>query len=232
MKITKHGKFAHKLTRFGLINCYLVEDGDSLILVDTNLPNSAEAIMNAAADIGKPITKMVITHGHSDHIGSAEALAAQLPAIEFYVSARTAAYMRGDFALPAGDTAPVRKGNFPLVSVTPTQEVADGDQVGPLRVLSALGHTRDQIALFDTRDNTLFAGDSWQSTGSVAVMGDTRWLFPFPSLISWSKRACVESAERALALEPNRLCAGHGPVIENALPIMRTAYARAKKKIS
>ncbi|MFT7586937.1 MAG: hypothetical protein ACI9EW_003377, partial [Cellvibrionaceae bacterium] len=61
----------------------------------------------------------------------------------------------------------------------------------------------------------------------VAVMGDTRWRFPFPSLITWDKHTSIQSAERTLTFNPGRLCCGHGRVIENASSIMQTAYQRA-----
>lgn len=230
MKVTKHGNNVYKLTRFRLMNCYLVEDGDSLILVDANLPNLADAILAAAANIGKPITKIVLTHGHQDHVGSLEALVEKLPDVEVYASKRTVAYWNGDFSLPAGDTGSVRTGNFPQMSVKPTRKVADGEMVGSLLVIDSPGHTREHISWFDTRDKTLFAGDSWQTAGGLAVMGDVRWLFPFPGMITWSKAASLKSAERALALSPQRLCCGHGQVLENALPQMQAAYARAKGK--
>ena len=54
MKITNHGDAVYKLTRLGLINCYLLVDGDELSLIDANLSGSADAILKAAAEIGKP----------------------------------------------------------------------------------------------------------------------------------------------------------------------------------
>ncbi|MFT7585894.1 MAG: glyoxylase-like metal-dependent hydrolase (beta-lactamase superfamily II), partial [Cellvibrionaceae bacterium] len=163
MKISKHGKTTCKLTRLGLVNCYLVDEGETLTLVDANLSGSANLILKAAADIGKPITKIVITHAHIDHVGSIDALAIELPEIEFYASTCSAAYMKGDFSLPAGDTGTVKKGNFPAVALRPTQIIKDGDQIGSLIAIDSPGHTRDHISWLDERDNTLYCGDSWQS---------------------------------------------------------------------
>lgn len=230
MKITKHGESSYKLTRFGLMNCYLVDEGNSLTLVDANLPNSADSILKAAADIGKPITKIVITHAHMDHVGSVDAIGAKLPDVEFYISARSAAYMQGDFTLPASDTGSVRSNNFPLVKHKPTKTVGEGEHIGSLTVIESPGHCRDHISWFDRRDGTLYCGDSWQSAGGVAVMGDTRWLFPLPALVTWDKKVSLQSAEHTLTFNPTRLCPGHGKVVENAFPIMQAAYQRAAKR--
>ena len=231
MKVSKHGENSYKLTRFGLMNCFLVDEGDSLTLVDANLPNSADSILNAAADVGKPITKIVITHAHMDHIGSVDSLAEKLPNVELYTSDRSAAYMQGDFSLPASDTGSVKTGNFPAVNLRPTHTIADGDQIGSLIAINSPGHTRDHISWFDQRDGTLYCGDSWQSAGGVAVMGDTRWLFPMPAMVTWDKQVSLKSAKHTLTFNPARLCPGHGKVVENAFSIMQAAYQRAAKRL-
>ncbi|MFK7804052.1 MAG: MBL fold metallo-hydrolase [Anaerolineae bacterium] len=231
MRVIKSGQSTYQLTRLGLMNCYLVDEGESLTLIDANLPNSADAILKAAADIGKPIRKIVITHAHMDHVGSVDQLAEKLTGVEFYASARSAAYMQGDFSLPASDSGSVKMGNFPLVKTPVTQQIKDGDTVGSLIAIDSPGHTRDHISWLDQRDGTLYSGDSWQSAGGVAVMGDTRWLFPMPSLITWDKQVSVQSAKRTLSFNPKRLCPGHGKVIDNAFTKMQAAYKRAEGKL-
>ncbi len=231
MRIRKHGSYSYQLTRLGLMNCYLVEDENSLILVDANLPGSADSILSAARDIGKPIEKILITHAHSDHVGSVDELVKALPNVELIVSERSAAYMRGDFSLPAEDNGSVKESNFPKLSSVPTQIGKPGDKIGPMMMVSSAGHTRDHVSWFDERDQTLYCGDSWQSAGGVAVMGDTRWRFPLPALVTWDKNVSLQSAANTLDLNPQRLCSGHGKVVENAYPIMQAAFERAKRKL-
>ena len=231
MKVTKHGSYTYKLTRLGLMNCFLVEEGSGLVLIDANLPGSADSILSAASDIGKPIEKILITHAHSDHVGSVDGLIKALPAIELITSERSAAYMRGDFTLPAGDEGAVKESNFPKLNAIPTKIMQPGEKIGPFMMVSSPGHTRDHVSWFDEREQTLYCGDSWQSAGGVAVMGDTRWLFPLPALVTWNKQVSLQSAANTLDLNPQRLCCGHGKVIENAHPIMQAAYQRAKRKI-
>ena len=231
MKVTKHGAYTYKLTRLGLMNCFLVENDHDLYLVDANLSNSADAILKAAADIGKPITKILLTHAHADHVGSVDELVTKLTQVDLVTTQNMAAFMQGNFTLPAGDQGAVKASNFPRVNSIPTQLIKNGDKVGSLIVVDSPGHTRNHISWFDERDQTIYCGDSWQSAGGVAVMGDIRWLFPLPVYATWSKQVSLQSAAETLKLSPNRLCCGHGKVVENALPIMQAAYERAKAKI-
>ncbi|WP_043444173.1 MBL fold metallo-hydrolase [Arthrobacter sp. L77] len=58
-------------------NVYLVEDDDGLLLVDTGLPRSKNVLLAALARIGRTVQDIrgiVLTHGHFDHVGTAEHL--------------------------------------------------------------------------------------------------------------------------------------------------------------
>lgn len=59
----------------GLVNFYLVEDGDQVAIVDAGWPRSWSQVQEAVASIGrKPadIGTVLLTHGHPDHLGAAE----------------------------------------------------------------------------------------------------------------------------------------------------------------
>ncbi len=56
----------------GLVNWYLVEEGNELTLVDAGWPRSWPHVEAAVAQLGHPITAIVLTHAHPDHLGAAE----------------------------------------------------------------------------------------------------------------------------------------------------------------
>ena len=56
------------------INCYFVEEDAGLTLIDAALPFCAKKILESARKIGKPITNIIITHAHDDHIGALDAI--------------------------------------------------------------------------------------------------------------------------------------------------------------
>ena len=95
MKVTRHTPNLVRLTRLGMVNAFLVVEDDGLTLVDTMLPRSQDAILAAARDLGKPIARIVLTHAHSDHVGSLDALAAALPNATVAISARDARFLAG-----------------------------------------------------------------------------------------------------------------------------------------
>ncbi len=55
------------------INLYLVEDGEGYALIDTGIgTKETESLWNMIFEsLGKPITKVIVTHMHPDHIGMA-----------------------------------------------------------------------------------------------------------------------------------------------------------------
>src|SRR4029078_11170581 len=59
----------------GSINAYLVADGSEVTIVDAGLPGSGRAPPAELAAMGRTlddVRAMVLTHGHSDHVGFAE----------------------------------------------------------------------------------------------------------------------------------------------------------------
>jgi glyoxylase-like metal-dependent hydrolase (beta-lactamase superfamily II) len=214
MRVSTIGPDLVQLTRFGCINAYLVREKDGWTLIDTGVAGSARAILAAAAEHGAPIRRIVLTHGHNDHAGALNALAAALPEAEVMVGAREARLMAGDRTLAPGEPQAKVPGQFSRPAVPPARLLEDGDRIGALRVVDAPGHTPGQIALLDERHGTLFAGDAYVVTGGLAVPGVWRWTFPFPVFATWHKPTALATARRLAALRPAALAAGHGAVLD------------------
>lgn len=225
-----HGAYCTKITRFGVMNSYLVEEADGLTAIDTGMAGSAGTILAAAQAIDKPIRRVLLTHAHTDHAGSLDALMAHLPDAEFLCSAQTARFLVGEKRLDAGQAQHRLRGSFVRRKTKAAHTLADGDRVGSLQVFAAPGHAPDQVAFLDTRDGTLYAGDALQTQGGLAVSGDMRWRFPLPAWATWHKLTALESARRLAALNPTRLAVGHGPVLEQPQIELAAVIERAAKK--
>jgi glyoxylase-like metal-dependent hydrolase (beta-lactamase superfamily II) len=227
VKATQHGDHLHKLTRLGMVNCYLVREEDGLTLVDTGLPGTANDIIKAADAAGGEIRRIALTHAHGDHVGSLEALHGKLPDAEVAISERDARFLRGDMSLDPDEPQSKLKGSYTEVDVEPARLLQPGDRVGSLEVVASPGHTPGHVAFLDTRDRTLIAGDAFQTLGGIAVAGKLRPLFPLPALATWHKPAALQSAIALRALDPSRLAVGHGRVIDSPAGAMDGAIANA-----
>lgn len=218
----------NRISQFGLINAYLVDEGDALTLVDTGMTGNAKRIVAAAATLGKPITTIAITHAHDDHVGSLDALVAQLPGVEVVISTRDARLLAGDKSLDPGEPQGKLKGGLKGAKTKPTRTVEPGERIGSLEVHAAPGHTPGQVAFLDTRDRSLYCGDSYATIGGIATCAKGKAIFPLPSLATWDKGLAVETAKALRALDPARLAPGHGKVVEAPAAGMDAAIARGK----
>lgn len=228
MRTTPHGDRLAQLTRLGAVNCYLVAEDDGLTLVDTMISGSAGGILAAARQLGAPIVRVALTHAHSDHVGSVDALRRELPDAEISITARDARFLRGDRSLDAGEPQGKPRGGLPTLETAPDRELHAGETVGSLEVVPSPGHTPGHAAFLDRRDRTLIAGDALQTLGGIAVSGTVRPLFPFPALATWDKALARQSAQALRALGPSRLAVGHGRVLEDPLAEIDRAIAAAK----
>jgi glyoxylase-like metal-dependent hydrolase (beta-lactamase superfamily II) len=213
----------------GIVNVYFVKEDDGLTVIDTALSMSAGKIVKTAAEIGAPIQRIVITHDHMDHIGGLDKLHALVPDAEVIVSARTAEFMRGEMELKPDETVGKLRGGYVKVETTPTRTVDEGEMIGSLQVVTAPGHSPDQIALLDTRDQSLIAGDAYVTLFGTVVSGKVNWLFPLPAFATWHKGTALETAKKLRALNPSLLAVGHGKVLTDPLPEMDKAIAAAEK---
>jgi glyoxylase-like metal-dependent hydrolase (beta-lactamase superfamily II) len=206
------------------VNCYLVEEEYTLTLVDAALPFSAKGILQTAQNIGKPITAIVLTHAHSDHLGALDAIKLAYPKAEVSISARDARLLAGDKrSLVDEPSSPIKGGVPKNIKTKPDRLLKEGDRIGSLEVIFSPGHTPGSISLMDMRNRSLIAGDALHTRGGVAVSGTLKPLFPFPALATWNKLSALESAKKLRDLHPALLAVGHGKMIWNPDPSFNKA---------
>lgn len=214
-----------QLTKWGLINAYLVREADGFTLIDTTM-SATDEIIAAATNAGAEIKRIAITHGHSDHVGSLDGLREKLgPGVAVLISDTDARLLAGesvDFG-PGGR----KRGAFPKLATAPDVRLVPGDRVESLEVIAAPGHTPGQIAFYDTRDNSLIAGDAFAGVGGLQIPNRPRLPFPFPALATCNRPQALETARALRALEPTTLVVGHGPAFPSPLGAMDTALAAA-----
>src|SRR3954469_25295574 len=113
-----------RVSRFGFVNAYLVDEGDGLTLIDTMLPKSGKVVLAKAEELGRPIVRIALTHAHGDHVGSLDELAQQIPDAEVSISVRDSRLLAGDKTLDPGEEIGKLRGSYPRVKTKPGRLLA------------------------------------------------------------------------------------------------------------
>ncbi len=214
------------------VNCYLVEEDDGLTLIDAGLGFCANGILRAAEQIGKPITKIVLTHAHEDHVGALDPIKMALPEVPVYISSRDYRLMNNDRSLdPHEDQTPIKGGVPKDLKTRANILLKEGELVGSLTAIETPGHTPGSMSFLDLRTKALIAGDAFQTRGGIAVAGDIKPFFPFPAFGTWSKKTALASAKKLLSYQPKLLAVGHGEMVENPVAVMEKAVEVFNRKI-
>jgi glyoxylase-like metal-dependent hydrolase (beta-lactamase superfamily II) len=226
VKLKQETKNLFRLTRFGMVNCFLVREDDGFTLVDTGIAGTAPGILQAARRLDASIKRIVLTHAHIDHIGALEAIVRDVPNIDLSISQRESRLLARDFSLDVGESGKKLIG-FPGARSRPTRLLLDGDRVGSLQAIFSPGHTPGHMAYLDVRDGSLIAGDAFTTQMGVVAAGVFKLFFPFPALFSWNRESAAESARKLCNLNPTRLAVGHGMTVQSPLAAMGQAIELA-----
>ena len=162
------------------VNCYLIEDGNQMTLVDGGLPAFRRQFDEYLRSRGRSVTDVdavILTHAHSDHVGFAETVRTDAPA-PVYVHeadadmARTGKVHPRDGSLfpyfrhpaiwklfvVAGKSGAGRTPN--IQEVTTFSEPVDLDVPGRPRIVLTPGHSPGHVCFHLPDRGVLFVGDA------------------------------------------------------------------------
>ena len=171
MRVVALGSGVYRIPTAGdYINSFaLVEDDGSVTLVDTGTRFARKKILNGLAQIGKhpyDVGRIILTHAHSDHAGSAATLVSRSKAQGATVHAADEQCVRTGVPAPAAGKFVQITNKIPGFGWKPcpvVQVVNDGDVLdvaGGMSVHHTPGHTPGHISLLHRESELLITGDS------------------------------------------------------------------------
>jgi glyoxylase-like metal-dependent hydrolase (beta-lactamase superfamily II) len=232
----------HRLGTNSAVNSYLVQAAGEVTIIDAAMPGFYSDIPDELAAMGRSIADvkaLLLTHGHSDHIGYAERLRREHE-VPVLVHEADAALARGEVPNPSKGWGPVKLGpllgflwlglthgglrpqNLQVVST-----FGDGatlDVPGSPKVILTPGHTPGSAALHFEHHGTLLVGDAF-ATYAVTTGRRGPQVAPF----SADAMQSVASLSRLEELPVQLVLPGHGAAwtdgIAEAVRLVRASFA-------
>lgn len=145
-------------------NCYFYIDdvSNAGFIIDPGA--QAGLILDVVRHNGWKIEKILLTHGHFDHIGAAELLREKLVA-PIYIYPSDARYLTDTYLnLSANAPEPIRVSHY--------EELYDGEVIRlkensgfTLKVIHTPGHTPGSVTYYSATDHVAFVGDTLYDHG-------------------------------------------------------------------
>jgi glyoxylase-like metal-dependent hydrolase (beta-lactamase superfamily II) len=205
----------------GRVHAFLLDDGESLTLIDTLYDTDGHRVLEELASMGRTVSdidNIVLTHAHRSHLGGARALKEQSGATVFAHDWETD-IIRGERKAQPVSLVPQRplRAYFPLqvglalgVGKHPPcpvdHGVSDGDRIGPLEVFHAPGHSPGHLSFYWSERRALFAGDA------IATWPEVSAGWPAFNLNEKQHR---ESLRRMAGFDSEIVAVGHGEPIRS-----------------
>jgi glyoxylase-like metal-dependent hydrolase (beta-lactamase superfamily II) len=213
----------HRIGADSIVNSYLIVDGGEVTIVDAAVPGLYDAIPRELDLLGRTVADvgaLVLTHGHSDHIGFAERFRRERR-VPIWVHEADAALARGEVPNPAKGGGPTRIGPLlgflwwtlrhgglrtpRIVEASTFGDAATLDVPGSPRVILLPGHTPGSAALHFAGHDALCIGDGL-CTYAVTTGRRGPQLAPFGADLA----EALDSLGRLDGVEAGFTLPGHG----------------------
>ena len=211
----------------GRVNVYLLEEAGEITIIDAGAPGQWKELLAELGAMGRTlgdVRAVVLTHGHSDHIGFAERARRELD-VPIQVHEADRALALGQISAPRDRAVKgprprpvpllgflaysIRKGMLRIPRITAVSTYGDGtrlDVPGAPRVILVPGHTAGSAALHVPARDAVFVGDAFATLNSLT---GARGPLTVPQFNADTRQA-LASLDRLADLEARLALPGHG----------------------
>ncbi|MES2775888.1 MAG: MBL fold metallo-hydrolase [Bacteroidota bacterium] len=215
----------------GAVNCFIIDDGNNgLVLVDTGYTKSSDKIFAALEKAGrssKDIKRILLTHTHPDHAGSAADISKKTGALIMAHPEDAALAAKGIAGRLPHVLSPgvvnwlvfrlfIKNKPNEIPAFTTDELLNDGDLLpiaGGMRVIHTPGHSAGHIALYLEKDDLLIAGDICTNMMGLGL-----------STVYEDRALGLKSIEKVAGIPFPKAVFGHGK------PLLKDAASLLKKK--
>lgn len=217
--------------KMGMVNAYLLETDDGLLLVDAGWPNKTEVLFKAVQESGHnpaDIRHLVLTHGHIDHAGSGAEVRRRTGARTYAHASDLELITKGEAERPGTTVTPgiipaitylifIKPGGTTYESFAVDQTLKDGETLpmaSDIEVVHSPGHCAGHIALLLRQEAILVAGDICSN-----IMGLSY------SVLNEDRALARKSILRVAAYPFERAVFGHGkPLDKRANQLLKERF--------
>lgn len=208
---------------------YLIEHQGKAAFIDCGTNHSVERLLSVLDDLNFDVSDVdfvIPTHIHLDHAGGAGKLMQNLPNATLVVHARGAAHLIDPQRLI--DSAKQVYGNQQFENlygeITPIDEhrirtVKDDEVINlngrPLFFTDTPGHARHHFCIYDELSQGWFTGDTFGLAYPDITISNGSYLLPTTTPVQFEPDAWMQSLNKLLSKNPQRMYLTHFGVVEN-----------------
>jgi len=145
------------------IHVWIVIEEDGVTLVDAGMPMMAKGIIKFIKQLNAgPLRRILLTHGHSDHVGAIQKILLTQNNVPVYAHDLEIPYMEGTVLYPKRKKLEY---NLPKQLAQPLTKSANGklQTIAGLTPYLTPGHSPGHVVYYHENDKVLLAGDLFNS---------------------------------------------------------------------